>query len=189
VIVGNGDIATVIRDGGLDKDKFIFFCSGVSNSSEIRESEYQREIDLLWGQDRSKRLVYFGSLSIFYSDTRYTRHKRKMEFLVKGSFEHHTIVRMGNITWGSNPHTLINFIRNKIRNREPFEIQDVYRYVVDKEEFLHWVDLIPPWNSEINISGRKMKVRDIVKQYCYPWGSLDAIIERNNSEQKLSLCL
>mgnify|MGYP001560171469 CR=1 FL=1 len=177
-IIGKGDIATVIRDGGLDKDKFTFFCSGVSNSSELRESEYQREIDLLLSQDRAMHLVYFSSLSIFYANTLYTRHKLFMESLVKSEFPYYTIIRMGNIVWGEkNPHTLINFIRNKIRNRELFEIQDVYRYVIDEEEFLHWINLIPPWPCELNIPGRKMKVKDIVKEYCYPWGKSDGTVE------------
>ena len=184
MIIGNGDIATAIRDGGLDKDKFIFFCSGVSNSAEIRESEYQREIDLLWEQDISKHLVYFSSLSIFYSDSRYAHHKKKMELLVKGSFEHYTITRMGNITWGSNPCTLINFIRNKIRTREPFDVKDVYRYVLEKDEFLYWINLIPDWSCEMNIIGKRMKVKDIIKEYCYPW-RFDGSIEYNYTFSQL----
>lgn len=110
-----------------------------------------------------KRLIYFGSLSIFYAYTRYTQHKREMEDFVRWWFPHYTIVRMGNITWGKNPNTLINFIRNKIRNYEPFEIRDVYRYVVGKEEFLYWIDLIPPWNCEMTIPGKRMKVSEIVE--------------------------
>lgn len=165
MIIGHGDIASVLTD----REDRTYFASGVSNSSETRESEYYREAELLLGQDKSKYLVYFGSLSIFYSDCRYARHKRMMENLVRKNFEHYTIIRMGNIIWGENPNTLINFIRNKIRNREPFEIQDVYRYVTDKEEFLHWIDLIPDFSCELNIVGRRMKVKDIVKEYCYPF--------------------
>lgn len=179
MIIGHGDIASVLSD----REDRLYFASGVSNSSETRESEYQREIDLLWEQDISKHLVYFGSLSIFFSDTRYTHHKRKMEFLVKGSFEHHTIIRMGNITWGVNPNTLINFITNKIRNREPFEIQDVYRYVVDKEEFLHWIDLIPDFSCEMNITGERLTVREIIKRYCYPWAKEQEYADRNIQSQ------
>ena len=185
MIVGNGDIATAIRDVGLDKDKFIFFCSGVSNSNELRESEYYREAELLWGQDISKHLIYFGSLSIFYSDSRYARHKRMMENLVRKNFEHYTIVRMGNITWGKNPNTLINFIQNKIRTREPFDIKDVYRYVLEKDEFLYWINLIPDWSCEMNIIGKRMKVKDIIKEYCYPWGKFDGSFVSNYTQPQL----
>jgi hypothetical protein len=166
-IIGRGDIASVLPE----RDDLLFFASGISNSQEMRESEYNRETTLLLLQHRDFHLVYFGSLSIFYSNTRYTKHKRLMEELVKINFPLHTIIRMGNITWGKNPYTLINFIRNKILNHETVEIKDVYRYIVGKEEFLHWVNLIPNFSCEINIPGRCMKVIDIVKEYCYPWTS------------------
>lgn len=159
MIVGNGDIASVLTD----REGFCFFASGVSNSQEDRESEYKRERDLLTKQDTRQHLVYFSSLGVLNGETRYLRHKRKMELEVKKA-PRSTIVRIGNITWGDNPHTLINFLRGKINAGEKFDIQDVYRYVVDKEEFLYWVNLIPEWSCEINIPGRRMKVREIVKE-------------------------
>lgn len=74
MIIGHGDIASVLKD----REGFIFFASGVSNSGETRESEYKREEDLLLKQNKNKHLVYFGSLSIFYNPhTRYTRHKKQ----------------------------------------------------------------------------------------------------------------
>lgn len=159
MIVGQGDIASVLPDSEL-----LFFASGVSNSREDRESEYQREVELLADQDRTKHIVYFSSLGVLHDDSEYLRHKRAMEMLIKEGFPAYTIVRIGNISWGKNPHTLINFLRAKINAGEKFEIQDVYRYVVDKEEFLYWVSLIPEWSCEINIPGRRMKVREIVKE-------------------------
>ena len=191
MILGHGDIASVLTD----RDDRLYFASGVSNSQETRESEYRREIDLLLSllqgpsvsplhPPKKEHLVYFSSLSVFYSDSRYVRHKIEMEKAVK-IFRPYTIIRMGNITWGDNPHTLINFIKNKIRNREPFEVQDVYRYIIDKEEFLHWINLIPDWSCEINIPGRRMKVRDIVREYCYPWGKFDGSIEHDYSQPQL----
>jgi len=108
-----------------------------------------------------------------------------MEDLVRGGFFPSTIIRLGNITWGINPHTLINFIRNKIRTREPFEIQDVYRYVLEKDEFLHWIDLIPEWSCEMNIIGKRMKVKDIVREYCYPWGKTNGSVISDYSQPQL----
>jgi dTDP-4-dehydrorhamnose reductase len=89
-----------------------------------------------------------------------------METLVKTFFPKHTIVRIGNILWGSNPNTLINFMRNKIKNKEVFDIQDVYRYIVDRDEFIYWIKRIPEWSCEINVPGRRMKVVDIIYEYC-----------------------
>src|SRR3990167_2952948 len=155
MIVGHGDIASALQD---DPGR-LYFASGVSNSLETREYEYQREKDLLLAQNRSQRLVYFSSLSIFYGNTRYIQHKREMEGLVKENFPKYCIIRLGNITWGSNPYTLINYLKN---NRDA-EIQDVYRYIVSKDEFLHSINLIPDFNVEMNVPGRRLKVADIVK--------------------------
>jgi nucleoside-diphosphate-sugar epimerase len=162
MIVGHGDIASVLKD----REDRIYFASGVSNSLETRESEYEREKSLLLQQDKNKHLVYFGSLCIYYNDSRYTRHKLEMEELIKKHFSKYTIIRIGLITWGQNPNTLINFFRNKIKKREPLEVRDVVRYIVDKDEFLHWVGKIPSFNCEMNITGRIMTVKEIIKEYC-----------------------
>jgi len=161
-MIGRGDIAQVLQETNKD---VLFFASGVSNSQETRESEYQREKDLLLKQDKSKRLVYFSSLSIFYNNNRYTQHKREMEQLVKDNFPQFCIVRLGNITWGKNPHTLINAFRRFVEKEEDFQVRSVYRYIVEPEEFLHWMERIPDFNCEINVPGRRMKAIDILKEY------------------------
>lgn len=158
MIIGTGDIASVLPK----RKDLLFFASGVSNSQENREAEYRKEYYLLLKQPRDAHIVYFGSLAMFYSDTRYTQHKHRMEATVKEKFEHYTILRLGNITWGKNPNTLINFFKT----HPEAEIRDEYRYVIDKQEFLHWVDLIPDWNAEMNCPGRMLKVGDIVEEYC-----------------------
>ena len=160
MIIGHGDIASVLPD----RDGFIFFASGVSNSQETRESEYDREDALLKKQDSSQHLVYFSSLCVFYARTRYAEHKRYMEQMVRQRFAHYAILRLGNITWGVNPHTIINHLREQRRSGQILNIQDTYRYVVDLGEFLHWVNLIPPWSCEMNITGRRMTVRQIVDE-------------------------
>lgn len=161
MIVGNGDIASVLTD----KPDWVFFASGVSNSQENRESEFRRERELLLEQDPSKHLVYFSSLSIFYSDSKYAHHKRKMEKLVKATFANHTIVRIGNITWGSNPHTIINYFKGQKARGERLVIQNTYRYVVDQEEFLYWVNMAPDFSCEMNITGRRLTIKQIVDEF------------------------
>ena len=156
--IGHGDIASVLTD----RKDILYFAAGVSNSQETRESEYKRERHLLLSQDKDKHIVYFSSLAIFYSNTRYTKHKKTMELLVKTCFENYTIIRLGNILWGTNPKTLINYLKTHPKA----EIKDEYRYVCDKEEFLHWINLIPQFDCEINIPGRRLKVAEIVKEYC-----------------------
>lgn len=158
-IIGNGDIASV-----LPKSDLLFFASGVSNSQCNDESAYKRELDLLLDQPRDVHLVYFSSLAVLSSRNRYTAHKRWMELAVKREFPLYTIVRIGNIEFGSNPNTIINYLKNKIASNQEFEVQDVYRYLVSKDEFLYWVNLIPDWSCEMNIPGRRVKVEHIVKE-------------------------
>jgi hypothetical protein len=164
MIIGDGDLACALKETTWNDRDLLYFASGVSNSSEIRESEYQREKDLLLAQDKHRHIVYFSSLSIFYASGRYQLHKLEMEKLVKENFPHYCIVRLGNISWGCNPNTVINFLKNKIKNNEPYEVQNVYRFVIDKKEFLYWISVIPSWNCEINIPGRIMTVKKIVKK-------------------------
>ena len=88
MIIGNGDLASVLPD----REDLIFFASGVSNSQETRESEYQREVDLLMKQNRDSHIVYFSTLASFYSRTRYVDHKLNMESLIKRYFKKYTII-------------------------------------------------------------------------------------------------
>lgn len=157
MILGHGDIASVLPE----REDLLFFASGVSNSLEIDEAEYKRELDFLLEQPRDAHLVYFSSLAIFYGSNRYVAHKRWMETTIKQEFPKHTIVRIGNIDWGINPHTLINFLKDKILNDRRYEIENTYRYVVNKDEFLYWINLIPDFSCEMNIPGRRLKVQQI----------------------------
>jgi hypothetical protein len=157
VTVGKGDIARVLP--ASDK---LFFASGVSNSLCESGREFGREIRLLLDQPRDAHIVYFSTLSIFYKDSPYTRHKRYMELLIKEHFPMNCIVRLGNISWGRNPHTLINYLRD----HPEAEIRDEYRYVIDKDEFLHWISLIPDFPVEMNCPGRRMKVKEIYDTFC-----------------------
>ncbi len=161
MIVGDGDLASVLPD----RDDLLFFASGVSNSQETRETEFRREVALLDRQNRNLRVVYFSSLAIFDKDTRYLRHKKSMEKTIKHYFKKWTIIRIGNITWGENPHTLINNLSNKLRSGENIEIKDEYRYIVDIEEFMYWIDRIPNWNCEMNIPGQRMTIREVFNEY------------------------
>ncbi len=161
MVLGNGDIATALKENGKDREDRIYFASGVSNSQETRKAEYEREKKLLLAQDKYRHLVYFSSLAVFFGDTLYVQHKKRMENIIQKRFKHYTIIRLGNITWGKNPHTIINFLKDRIKNNKPYLIENVYRYVIDKDEFLHWIDMIPHWKCEMNLPGKRMKVYEI----------------------------
>jgi len=163
MIVGKGDIASVLND----REGTIFFASGVSNSNETNDSEFMREIELLDKQDRTKCLFYFSSISVDDNQkvggNKYLQHKLRMELLVKSNFENYNIIRIGNITWGSNPNTFINYIKNKIKNGEPVEIKDEYKYMIDKEQLVLLTDNLPlTGQNQISVFGQMAKVKDLL---------------------------
>ena len=161
MIVGRGDIASILND----RDGAIFFVSGVSNSNETRESEFMREIELLDKQDKTKCIFYFSSITLddISKNSQYLQHKRRMELLIKSNFENYNIIRIGNITWGNNPNTFINYIKNKIKNGEPVEIKDEYKYMIDKEQLVLLTNNLPLiGQNQISVFGRMAKVKELI---------------------------
>jgi hypothetical protein len=162
MIIGHGDIASVLND----REGAIFFASGVSNSQEKRREEFERERDLLqwaYSLDPEVSLFYFSSLSINFIDTPYTRHKNQMEVMIKTMFFNYNIIRIGNINWGTNPNTFINFIKLKRERGEPVEIKDEWKYMISKEQLLLLTDNLPlTGKNEISVFGECKKVIDLI---------------------------
>lgn len=163
MIVGRGDIASIIND----REGALFFVSGVSNSNETRDAEFFREIELLDKQDKSKCIFYFSSISVDdiskVSNSKYLQHKLRMEMLIKSNFENYNIIRIGNILWGNNPNTFLNYIRTKIKKGEPVLIKDEYKFVIDKEQLLLLTDNLPlVGQNTISVFGKMAKVNELI---------------------------
>lgn len=156
MIIGSGDIASVLTD----RVDLTFFASGVSNSLCEDEKEFEREEDL-FRETRGEHLVYFSTLSVYEKDSPYTNHKRNMEEQVKKWFDIYTIIRLGNITWGKNPNTIINFFKNKIKNNEEVKLRDEYKHICSLKEFNYWIDNIPKFSTEMNITGERLHVQQL----------------------------
>jgi hypothetical protein len=163
MIVGRGDIASILND----REGAIFFVSGVSNSLEKRESEYERERKLLSEQDKTKCIFYISSITIDNKEkfevSRYLQHKKEMEDYIKNNFENYNIIRIGNITWGSNPNTFLNYIKNKIQNNESFFVSDEYKFMITEKELLSLTDNLPlKSQNQISVFGKMVKVKDLI---------------------------
>ena len=163
MIIGKGDIASILND----REGVIFFASGVSNSSETRKSEFQREMSLLEQQDKTKCIFYFSSITIDNKEkfevSKYLQHKKRMEDYVIANFENYNIIRIGNITWGTNPNTFLNYIRNKIKNDEPVYISDEYKFMISEQELLALTDNLPIIaKNKLSVFGRMVKVKDLL---------------------------
>lgn len=161
MVIGRGAIASIIND----RSGFIFYANGASNRKPLTQNVIDKEIKEVLSYSKSQDMfVYFSGLNIYYKDggrKDYTEFKLMMEELVKKNFTNYCIFRIGSITWGDNPNTIVNYLKNN-----PLaELKDVYRYLHTKEELQHWMDLIPEKGKhEMNVTGRMIKPIDILKE-------------------------
>ncbi|MCO6481532.1 MAG: NAD-dependent epimerase/dehydratase family protein [Flavobacteriales bacterium] len=136
MVVGSGMVARAFAAFQVDP-AILIFASGVSNSSTATEADHRREHDLLDSQPLlGRRLVYFSTCSIYdpsLTNSPYIRHKRAMEDHVKACTPDHTIFRLPNLVGHTpNPHTLCNFLRDRIQANEPVHLQTrACRYLMD----------------------------------------------------------
>lgn len=163
MIIGRGDIASILND----REGVIFFVSGVSNSLEKRESEYKREYKLLSEQDKTKCIFYISSITIDNKEkfeiSRYLQHKKQMEDYIKSNFKNYNIIRIGNIAWGSNPNTFLNYIKNKVKNNESFFLSDEYKFMINEKQLLSLTDNLPiDSQNQISVFGQMIKVKDLI---------------------------
>lgn len=180
MIVGRGDIAKALHD----RQGAIIFAAGVSNSQCTDEAEYLREKKMIESFSLNKYsecFFYFSSMSIFFKTTRYTKHKEEMEDLVRRSFHNHHIIRLGNITWGSNPKTFLNFIKDRMNNNESFAIKDEIKFMIDQAQLSSLVKCLPLQNgaNTISVFGDAMKVDEAIKKYLIKSGCSDQVYLKN----------
>ena len=139
MVTGSGMIAHAFMDLASD-DRVHVFASGVSRSSESEPQVFARERLLIEIQPVDHgRFIYFSSCSIYdptLRDSPYVAHKLQMEALVRERHADHLILRLPNLVGRtSNPHTLTNFLRDRIVSGQPFDIHmRACRYLLDVED-------------------------------------------------------
>ncbi|MBB4806605.1 nucleoside-diphosphate-sugar epimerase [Chryseobacterium defluvii] len=140
MIIGSGLIANSLKN--IDSEDMLYFASGVSNSLETRDSEFEREFSLLKQcieEYDGKKLVYFSTLSIYdqsKQDSHYVLHKQELENYIKNNVEAYLILRVGNIVGnGGNPNTLFNFLKNQISSNNTFVLhKKARRLLIDIDD-------------------------------------------------------
>lgn len=161
MIIGNGSIAGILND----REGFTFFAAGVGDSQCVDVNEYSKEAARFDSLSRKNMIVYFSSISIFISDTVYTRHKKLMEEHVKDTCVNYTIIRLGNIWECTNPNTFINKMQYWKRNGKLTDgvIRDEWKYMISKEQLLFITDNLPVTGKhEISIFGEMKLVKDCI---------------------------
>lgn len=141
MVIGKGMIARRFSDF-IDRDDIVIFASGVSNSKETRPEPFARERQLVedtLAQCSGSLFVYFSTASIddpTEQGSPYVMHKLALEQLIADRATNHLLVRASNVVGGpGNPHTILNFFVDRIRQQEPFTIwQHASRNLIDIDD-------------------------------------------------------
>lgn len=140
MIVGNGLIAKTFYP--LDSEDLLIFASGVSDSTCIIKSEYDREKDLLIeniNRNKGKKIVYFGTCDVYddIKKTMYVNHKIEMEEIIKKNCDRWLIYRLPQVIGIGNRSNLLYFLVNNIMNGISFNCSlFLERNLVKKEDLL-----------------------------------------------------
>ena len=145
MIIGNGMIAHAFKTAGCAEEAVVF-ASGVSNSSEVSRSEFEREKSMLEDcvkKHQGKTIVYFSSCALVNHNmvsVPYYKHKLDMEAYVKSSCDH-IIVRLPQLIGKTNnPHTILNYFKNHIETGDYVKVQaEAYRYFIDVDDVVVFI--------------------------------------------------
>ena len=156
MIIGNGLFAKAFKK--IDAENILFFCSGVSDSSEERYEEFKKEFDLLKKNITNKKLIYFSSISVCDNEDnrKYIKHKRNIEDFISHNSNDYLIFRLPQIIGkNGNKNNIINYFKNKLINQELIEVQkNSKRSIIDIEDVVQVVNkFINEKNKILNFSG------------------------------------
>lgn len=173
MIIGNGLIAKSLSKY-KDNDNILIFASGVSDSKETRQEEFNREIKLIEEcitNHKDKIFVYFGSTSsLLKNKNNYSIHKTNIENKIKNNFKKYIILRLPQVFGnGGNNNNLINFLKkNIIENKEILIYKNCYRSIIDVDDVALITDiLIKNYKSKkiLNISNIELSKVDSIINY------------------------
>lgn len=143
LVVGNGLLASKFRSCNLPED-IIVIASGVSDSSEFRQSKFDREKELVLNYaEQGRVLIYFSSCSVELPEkmwTPYIRHKNSMESLIINN-KLGLVYRLPNVVgFGGNDKTMFNFLCSSIRNEKEIIVRkNAKRSLIDVDDVVKLV--------------------------------------------------
>lgn len=143
IIVGKGLIAKIFLDCKDINSNSIIFASGVSNSNENNQEEFDKEINLIRntiGNNSDKKFIYFSSIFI-NRENQYYKHKLNIENFIQDNCKDYLIIRLPQLVGkGGNPNNIFNYFKAKISNNETLSIiKNSERSLVDIEHIKDFV--------------------------------------------------
>jgi nucleoside-diphosphate-sugar epimerase len=168
MVVGNGMLAKAFIKYQT-MDNIVILASGVSNSRETKQSEFDREellIKTIAKKNLDNTIIYFSTCSIedkTLLDSYYVLHKKRMESIIKKHNKYY-IFRLPQVVGNTNSPTLINFLFTQISlqaridvyknaTRNIISIDDVYfivNYLVENNIYMNEItNIATPFNSSV----------------------------------------
>jgi nucleoside-diphosphate-sugar epimerase len=147
MVIGNGLLAQTLS-AFKETDDVTVFASGVSNSSELNVSAFNRELNLLSLQkNNSSKLIYFSTCSVLdksAADNQYVKHKINIENFITSNFSNYLIFRLPTLVGKTNnPHTFFNSIKKSIRAAETVKVHKfAWRYLFDADDLIKIIPLL-----------------------------------------------
>jgi nucleoside-diphosphate-sugar epimerase len=198
MIVGNGLIANSVKNK-VNDEELIIFASGVSNSKEMEDKEYNKELSLLEQvilENPNKKLIYFSSCSVESTiNVRYNQHKLNVESFIKNVTDNYIILRLPNVVGRpSKNNQLINYFYYSLINESEITINANYiRHLVDVDDLPtiinklkneNRVTLNVAFNNGITVSELVSVIEEIVgikfKKISTVSGVNDYVIDNNH---------
>ena len=141
MVIGNGMIAKAF-ESYRDKEGFIIFASGVSDSTSADTAAFEREIKLVYNtiiNNSGKLFAYFSTCSIYDSSMQhsaYVHHKIKVENLIIKHCSPFIIFRLTNPIGNTrNTHTVVNYFINHIVENSKFIVwNNASRNIIDIDD-------------------------------------------------------
>jgi nucleoside-diphosphate-sugar epimerase len=163
MVIGNGLISNSFNGYIYNKD-YLIFASGVSNSKEDRDCEYEREYNLIKNYiNTNSKFIYFSTIN--NGDSKYFLHKKNMENYIIDNSNNYLIFRLPNVVGdGGNINNIFNYLNKKIINDELIKVQNVNRSLIDIDDVKNICEYCFNLKNKIlNISNIEIiKVIDIV---------------------------
>ena len=141
MVIGNGMIANEFMNYH-EKNEYIIFASGVSDSTHASAKAFEREGKLLAAtiqNNTKKKLVYFSTCSVYDASRKnasYVIHKNKMEELILANQSEYIIFRLSNpVGKTNNSNTVFNFFIKNILEKHEFEVwKNASRNIIDIDD-------------------------------------------------------
>jgi len=136
MVVGKGSLGSIFFDEFHNNDEVVIFASGVSDSTEDKEENFNREKKLLREtieNNSEKKIVYFSSIFVGFKETKYYTHKLEMEDLISNTCKNFLIIRLPQVVGEKgNQKNIVNFFTKCLLEGEKTIIfSDSWRAIID----------------------------------------------------------